>query len=80
MERCIGSHESVDWYQPGPTHFGRFQFSDATWFWASRLHGHASDYPPAVQSQAFLRLFNNGVGRHQWSTYSGCRAQYGGPA
>ncbi len=81
MEHCIGSHESVTYTGVGPGgHYGRYQFSDATWTWASKLPGHASDYPPAVQDRAFLRLFDNGVGRHQWSTYAGCRRMLGGPA
>lgn len=81
MQHCIGSHESVSYTGVGPGHhYGRYQFSDATWTWASKLGGHASDWPPAVQDRAFLRLFDNGVGRHQWSTYAGCRATLGGPA
>lgn len=83
MQHCIGSKESVSYTGIGPGgHTGHYQFSDPTFHYASGgLSGHASDWPPAVQDRAFLRLFDNGVGRHQWPrTYQVCRAIYGGPA
>lgn len=81
MQRCIGSKESVSYTGIGPGgHTGRYQFSRFTWHWATGLPGDAYQYPPAVQDRGFLRLFDNGVGRHQWSTYPTCRALLGGPA
>jgi len=83
MQSCIrwresrGNYRAVD---PSGTSFGGYQFLDATWGYVTGLSGHASAYGPAVQDAAFRRLFANGAGRHQWSTYPSCRALLGGPA
>ncbi len=85
MQLCIAQHEShgnpLAHNPAGPGYWGRYQFEDGLWHGATGLYGHASQYPASVQDAAFLRVFDDGRGRHRWaSTYAICRTTLGGPA
>ena len=71
---CIRQRESHGNYRivsrgtyKGMHAYGAYQFQDPTWHSVTGLPGHASDYPPAVQDAAFLKLFANGKGKSNWN-------------
>lgn len=72
---CIMQHESHGNYKALNRYSGAsgaYQFMDATWHAVTGLSGKAMNYPPAVQDAAFYKLFANGKGARNWTTYSMC--------
>lgn len=59
LAACIRSRESGGNYATatGNGYYGAYQFDDSTWKAASGMGGHASDYSPATQDQAFARWY-----------------------
>lgn len=83
MRDCIARRESgrsLTAVDPTGSYFGRYQFDRRSWRIASGLSGTADQYGAAEQDRAFYVWFDNGKGRHRWTTYPYCRALYGGPA
>jgi len=51
---------------------GRYQFIDSTWLWVTGLEPPASDYPPAIQDDAFTDLWGGGAGAKHWVASRSC--------
>lgn len=51
---------------------GAWQFIDATWEWVTGLPAPANAYPPHVQDQAFLALWDGGDGWRHWEPSIAC--------
>lgn len=83
VRRCVLHRESRGNYKirskvadpNGRYAWGGYQFQDATWRSVTGLPGHASQYPKAVQDAAFVKLFDNGKGKHHWALPKGWKGQ-----
>lgn len=70
VAQCVYDHESRTaglYTAVNPAgYYGAAQWLDSTWYVVTGLPGHASDYSPTVQNDAFATLYNRGAGASHW--------------
>lgn len=73
-ESGSGPNSPINWTAENPrsSASGGFQFISSTWRSVTGLEPPASAYPPDVQIQAFLTLWNGGAGASHWNPSRPC--------